>query len=125
MSDVPVCCVRQLEQTLVILPFFCLGAVFQKVCIIGYFALGPCRASHNDTIVHPPVLLVTGLNLYMQVKPILAGVYRSTFHQRPKHLRGTCSGALGPVLDQHVFFDANALSQSEVTECKEMPCRHF
>jgi hypothetical protein len=65
------------------------------------------------------------LDLYMQVKPILAGVHRSAIHQRLKNLRRTCSGAFGPVVDQLFFPLLMLLVSGDLPNVKKRPIITF
>jgi hypothetical protein len=40
---------------------------------------------------------MTRLDLYVEVKPVLAGINGAAFHERLQDFGRTCTGALGPV----------------------------
>lgn len=72
--------------------------VLQKVCIIRHLSFGSSGSSNNNAIIHPFVLLMACFNLNMQMKPILAGVNRTTLHECFQDLWWSCSSAFGPAI---------------------------
>lgn len=60
-----------------------LRAIFQEIRVVRNLPLGSGSPPNNDSIVHPLVLLVTRFELDVKMKPVLAGVNGSAFHQGP------------------------------------------
>jgi hypothetical protein len=72
-----------------------LRAIFQEIRVVRNLPLGSSSPPNDDSIVHPLVLLMTRFDLDVKMKPVLAGVNGSAFHQGLQDLGRSCASSLG------------------------------